>query len=332
MPAAPLSGAPPGALSGALSGAPHVHILMCTYNGAAHLQEQLDSFLAQEHAAWSLWVSDDGSQDATRAILGRFRAAHPGRDIRLIDGPCRGHAANFMSLLAHPELPATTTVALSDQDDVWLPHKLSRGLAQIAARPQGAGAAPVVYGCGSLRVTADLAPIDAAPLPRRGPGFANALVQNVLPGNCILLPPAALALLRRGPAPEAPPPFHDWWIYLLLTGAGAEVILDPEPGILYRQHPENVLGAHRGLAAAGARLTLVRQRRYQGWIRANLAALQRRQDCLTADNRALLAAVVAALDGPGGPARARAFRRLGLHRQTARENLLLYGLVLCGWV
>ena len=48
---------------------PHITILMATYNGARFLSAQLDSLLAQSHQNWSLIVSDDGSRDATMAIL-----------------------------------------------------------------------------------------------------------------------------------------------------------------------------------------------------------------------------------------------------------------------
>ena len=41
-----------------------VTILMALYNGAPHLQAQLDSFAAQDWTDWDLLVSDDGSGDA----------------------------------------------------------------------------------------------------------------------------------------------------------------------------------------------------------------------------------------------------------------------------
>lgn len=331
---------------------PHVHILMCTYNGARHLQAQLDSFLAQDHTAWSLWVSDDNSHDATGDILAGFQAAHPTRDIRILKGPCQGHAANFLTLLAHPDLPAEATVALSDQDDVWLPHKLSRALSQIAqhSRDQGAKPTPLVYSSRCFRVTADLAPLDRAPLPRRGPSFANALVQNILSGNCIVLPPTALALLRQslrltgqtqtGQAlteqtltSQTRPvalrvPFHDWWIYQVMAGAGARMIIDAKPGVLYRQHDSNVLGAPQGSSAARARWKMIQNRDYATWIGHNLGALSQASALLTPDNQRLVAQTRAALDGPAGLRRLYALRRLGLHRQTRVGSFILYSLTL----
>lgn len=103
----------------------HVAILMATRNGAEFLRAQLDSLAAQDHDDWSLWIGDDGSTDATRAIVEAFAHSHPQRTVSLRDGPRRGSMANFLSLLCAPDIRADF-FALADQDDVWLPVRLSR--------------------------------------------------------------------------------------------------------------------------------------------------------------------------------------------------------------
>ena len=57
--------------------AAEVAILMGSFDGARFLAAQLASIAAQTHAAWHLHVSDDGSRDATRAILAALRMARP---------------------------------------------------------------------------------------------------------------------------------------------------------------------------------------------------------------------------------------------------------------
>ena len=52
---------------------PLVAVLLCTFNGQAHLAAQLDSIGAQTHPRWQLWVSDDGSTDGTLALLEAVR-------------------------------------------------------------------------------------------------------------------------------------------------------------------------------------------------------------------------------------------------------------------
>ncbi|TKB05490.1 MAG: glycosyltransferase, partial [Mesorhizobium sp.] len=50
-----------------------VAVLMGTKDGAAFIGEQLDSLLAQSWPEVDLWVSDDGSTDATLAIVEAWR-------------------------------------------------------------------------------------------------------------------------------------------------------------------------------------------------------------------------------------------------------------------
>ena len=103
-----------------------VLILLASFNGGKFLEQQLDSFSAQTHEHWNLLVSDDGSSDNTLDILARFQAKLEGRhNVSVVDGPRSGCANNFLSLLKR--IPNDSSlVAMSDQDDVWLPEKLGK--------------------------------------------------------------------------------------------------------------------------------------------------------------------------------------------------------------
>lgn len=303
---------------------PHVTILLCTRNGAAHLPAQLQSYCAQDHADWSLWVSDDGSDDATLGILADFAATHAGRHpLRLLAGPGRGAAANYLSLLTHPDLPAGA-VTLSDQDDVWRPDRLTRAL--TAVRDPGA---VTLYGAQSLHTRADLAVIGGSRPPRRPPGFRNAVVQNVVSGHTATLSAAATALVRAaGPVTV---PHHDWWLYQLVSGAGGQVVIDREATVLYRQHGGNAMGAHRDARAVAARMRMVLGRTWSGWIAQNLTALAGCAALLTPENRAVVTALRTS-PARGGPARLALLRDLGLHRQSAAGDAALWLAALLGRV
>ena len=106
---------------------PQIAVLMGTYNGAEFLPEQLASLAAQTHTNWRLWVSDDGSSDATPGILRRYQEAWGENKLSILAGPRRGFQANFLELTAQPEISADY-YAWADQDDVWLPEKLARAL------------------------------------------------------------------------------------------------------------------------------------------------------------------------------------------------------------
>ena len=54
---------------------PDIAILLCTYNGARFLPAQLASLAAQSFRQWRLFVSDDGSNDDTLAIVAEHKLA-----------------------------------------------------------------------------------------------------------------------------------------------------------------------------------------------------------------------------------------------------------------
>ena len=47
---------------------PTVSIILCTYNGARFIREQLDSIVAQTYPLLEVIIQDDGSTDDTVAI------------------------------------------------------------------------------------------------------------------------------------------------------------------------------------------------------------------------------------------------------------------------
>lgn len=101
--------------------ATRVSVAMCTYDGARFLQEQLDSIAAQSRPPDELVVCDDGSTDATPAILTRFAEAAAFL-VRVQRNPSRlGVAKNFEQAI---RLASGEIIALSDQDDVWRTDKL----------------------------------------------------------------------------------------------------------------------------------------------------------------------------------------------------------------
>lgn len=304
----------------------HVQILMATRNGGAHLAEQLASFTAQSHRQWSLRVSDDGSTDNTRAITEAFRQPD-GRAPHLVGGPCAGSSsANFLSLLTAPDLPPDDPVALADQDDVWFPDRLERGLCALASRSD---TVPTAFCSATLLADPDLRPIGRS-RRHRVFGFRNALVQNVVAGNTTLLNPAAVRLLRAaGPVSV---PYHDWWIYLLITAAGGSIVYDPAPTAWYRQHESNELGENRSAQARRRRARLVSNGTWRGWVNANLSALRGVPELIDPSMRH---AIDAAGHLPGKtnlPDRARWLAGLRPRRQTAFETAALYAAILAGRV
>lgn len=289
---------------------PHITVLMGTRNGAPYLRQQLASLAAQDHPHWSLWISDDGSTDTTLSQIRSFAQDQP-NPVILLRGPQSGMCANYLQLLCHPDLPPGP-VAFADQDDVWLPHHLSRGLHALTQTDISGGA---IY-CAHRMLLQDGQP--PQPMRWRGQGtasFDSALVECLTPGSGLMLSAPAVALARRVGLVDVP--FWDWWIAVLLCGAGAEVLHDARPGLLYRAHAGNHLGPRVGLRAALWRLNRLRDGTYRTWVCQNLAMLEPHMTHLTQTNRDRLRHLLSLAPGPR-------LRHLSAHRHWRRDRLALW--------
>jgi len=297
----------------------HVRILLSTYNGAPFLREQLDSFRMQTCDSWSVLWRDDGSTDATEATMAAFAAEVGAGRCRRLAAPAGnlGPRESFLALLraAAPLLGPLDAVAFADQDDVWLPDKLARGLAALGAEPPER---PALVCTRQVLVDAALAPIGESPLWPCVPGFPAALTQNVATGCTILLNRAAAALVADSRAPETT--LHDWWSYLVVAASGGHIVADPVPLVLYRQHGANAVGAPESTLARARGALRRGPGAFMRIFRANLAALAAQPALLTEAARADVARLQAALAG-GIPARLGALRLPGLRRQTLLETL-----------
>ena len=106
---------------------PTVSVVIPAYNRAASIRAAVESVLGQTHADFELLVVDDGSADGTMAALDGV--ADP-RLQRLVHAQNRGvSAARNTGIRA----ARGTWVAFQDSDDEWLPDKLERQMARIAA-------------------------------------------------------------------------------------------------------------------------------------------------------------------------------------------------------
>ena len=104
-----------------------ISVVMATYNGATYLPEQLDSILNQSYTNLELLVVDDCSKDGTRDVLSRY-AEHDPRITLHFNQQNLGCSRSFEKGC---DLSSGTYIALVDQDDRWLPHKLERLIAEL---------------------------------------------------------------------------------------------------------------------------------------------------------------------------------------------------------
>jgi glycosyltransferase involved in cell wall biosynthesis len=300
------------------SDAPLVAILLCTYNGARFLAEQLDSLEAQTHQNWVVIASDDGSTDQTLEILRQYQAKWPSGKLTIRSGPQNGFCQNFLSLACDPNIRADY-YAFCDQDDVWLPEKLTVALENISSNQQAE--VPCLY-CGRTKyVTETLKPCGMSPLFVFPPSFRNALVQSIAGGNTMVFNQAAKLLLEKvGPVDV---PSHDWWMYQLISGVEAEVFYDPKPYVLYRQHEFALVGGNNSFPAKMERVWMLLQGRFQRWNAQNIEALKQVNHLFVKNHQEILS-MFEALRGAHLKDRFRLMEICGLYRQTRRGTFSLY--------
>ncbi|MFZ3154701.1 glycosyltransferase family 2 protein [Pseudomonas sp.] len=302
---------------------PRVVILMATYNGGRYLDEQLRSIALQTYRNWLIVVSDDGSSDITLETVERCRRRFGDQRVRLLKGPGRGFAANFLSLCCEPSIDAEF-FAFCDQDDIWRPHHLERALAWLQDIP---AERPALH-CGRTNLIGDSGlSFGASPIFGKPPTFHNALVQSLAGGNTMVFNAAARnLLLEAGPQAIVS---HDWWVYMLVSGAGGQICYTTEPSVDYRQHGGNLIGANTGWRDRQHRIKRMLAGHFKGWNELNLAALEQCQALLTEPHRQVMHRFAEARRAHL-PRRCLGVLRSGVYRQTWLGNLGLAAATLLG--
>ena len=107
---------------------PLVSAAITTYNRAPYLREAIESVLAQTLGDLEVIVVDDGSTDATEAVVSPYLDR-----VRYVrqENAGRSAARNTAVGLAQGEF-----IAFCDSDDRWFPDRLARQINEIGERPE----------------------------------------------------------------------------------------------------------------------------------------------------------------------------------------------------
>ncbi len=207
-------------------------VLLACFNGERFLDMQLESLARQEDVNVRVWVNDDGSVDETLTIL------HKWQEKGLIKGISKtqrvGSTRAFLNLLA--EHPDSEYVAFCDQDDIWNSKKLSTQISKITDEM------PLGVTSKRLYIDASGGIIGVTKKLRKSPSFENAIVENVVPGNTVLINNLAISLINKYPNPAVR--HYDSWIYLILSYFGGINYIDL-PLVKYRIHEGNHVGLRK---------------------------------------------------------------------------------------
>ena len=260
-----------------------VAILLALHRSQGHLGELLGSLSGQRYGDWALHAALDGEDDGTVAMVRAFADKQPQQTL-LQAGPCRGFAANFLGLLSNVG-PQEEFVAFCDHDDVWLPDKLVRAVRALA---QLSPSEPALYASRSIVCDRRLSPIALSPQPDLWQGFRGALARSIASGNTMVLNRAGIELLQQARADGGSPAFYDWWAYQLVLGVGGNIVFDPTPSLLYRQHGRNVLGSSVTRQGKLRRLRAILNGDHRRWTSEQIDALRASRHRLLPENQQVL--------------------------------------------
>ncbi|MGH7843962.1 MAG: glycosyltransferase family 2 protein [Candidatus Binatia bacterium] len=208
---------------------PKVSIIIPTHNRARLLRAAMDSVLRQAFQDFEIIVVDDASQDQSEEVVRSF--ADPRiRYLRHATNKGQGASRNAGIQYASGEY-----IALLDDDDEWLPHKLEKQVQRLDDSPAKIG---LVY-TGFCKVAGPDKRVIAQVLPeKRGSLFEDMCFRNWI-GTC------STVLLRRscfekiGWFDETLPSGVDYDMWLRLAKQ-FDIDCIREPLVLYTVHPHSI--------------------------------------------------------------------------------------------
>jgi glycosyltransferase involved in cell wall biosynthesis len=211
-----------------------VAVIIAARDVASFIGMAVGSVLAQSHAALALVVVDDGSVDATAAVVAQFRDER----LRLLRDSGRGVSAARNRGAA--DVSDADAFLFLDGDDWLAPSALSVLVAGLTADAAAAAVhAPFAFVAETARPDAPGA------LDRRAPARARDLLPRLMLGNLfangghVLIPAAAWR--SAGPFRADLAFAEDWEFWLRLALQGRFVAVDGAPQLFVRRRSGSIM-------------------------------------------------------------------------------------------
>jgi glycosyltransferase involved in cell wall biosynthesis len=186
-----------------------VSVVLCSYNGARFIEEQVRSILAQSYTNIELVISDDGSTDDTVAII-RSLAEKDDRIRLFVQGKNLGYNKNFEQAFGYA---SNHYIAISDQDDTWHPDKIRTMMQEWPAGSE------MVYSISSNFDSGNpvFLPGNARVHYKNFTEPAMLVFDSPVHGHACMVTKALVAKANPFPADV----FYDWWLSMYAASASA---------------------------------------------------------------------------------------------------------------
>ncbi|MBC7489915.1 MAG: glycosyltransferase [Glaciimonas sp.] len=224
---------------------PKVAVFLSAYNGMLYLTEQIESILRQKCVCLHVFISVDKSTDGTEDCLAKWALCEPRLTLLPFGLSFGGAGKNFYRLFRDVSLIGFDYISLADQDDIWLPDKLTRAhqiLEKTASDAYSSNVMAFWPGGRKLLIEKSQKQVKWDFLfEAAGPGCTYVVrnelacaIQDVIKNRWMEVQKVGL---------------HDWFVYAFARANGYRWVIDDHAGMLYRQHENNQVGVNSGSRA-----------------------------------------------------------------------------------
>ena len=217
-----------------------VAVLLTAFNGIKWIEEQVESIFYQKDVNIDIYISIDLSNDGTYEWCQELALKNSNVNILPYGNHFGGAAKNFYRLIKEVDICKYDYISLADQDDIWLPDKISRAIKIINVRGLDGYSSNVIafWEDGRKQLIRKSYPQNKFDyyFESAGPGCTFLLKQQSLKKfkdflikNWILINEVSL---------------HDVMIYAFYRELSMVWYIDDVPKLYYRQHTNNQIGAN----------------------------------------------------------------------------------------
>jgi len=236
-----------------------IAVLLAAYNGMEYINEQLKSIFSQMDVPVQVFISVDLSTDGTYEYCKDLEREDERVTILEYGERFGGAGKNFFRLIRDVDFSSFDYVALADQDDIWLPTKLSRAVSMIEEKDVDAYSSDITafWEDGRKKLIKKSYPqrkydyfFEAA-----GPGCTYVF-------KCDALSQFKSFLIQNEEQVKQVT-MHDWLIYAFCRSNHMAWHIDDFSSMLYRQHVSNQIGSNTGISAIKKRFVMIKNQWYR---------------------------------------------------------------------
>lgn len=243
---------------------PTCAILLAAFNGERWIEEQLESIFNQKGILATVFVSVDRSTDQTLKIVERLARVDARLTLLPYGERFGGAGKNFYRLIKDVDVSPFDMVAFADQDDIWMPDKLSAAWKKLSDEGYAAYSSNAIAFWDDGRKS-----IIKKSYPQKR---FDHLFEAAGPGCTYVFSASTFSLIKGFVSQNYEEcgyvALHDWLIYAYCRERNQNWIIDHHPNILYRQHESNQFGTNDNWSAYIKRFSYVRQHWYRSQVRS----------------------------------------------------------------